>query len=276
MSSSKVMVALRTRYAESGNVLLTEVPNATGGRIARFADAIVMGTWPSRGLSISGFEVKAFRSDWIKELREPAKAEAIARYCDYWWLVVSDEKIASKEEVPENWGYMALRGEKLFTLREPVKLDPKPLDRIFLAALLRRASEQIVPADETAEQLRKKYNEGLKEGERRSRTDATRFEQELNHLKKRIEEFERASGVKFEPWNMGNIAALIPMVQQPQKNDASFLYTIRDRRRRLEAEKNALDAALDAYTKLEIPNAGANPQPPASPGSDRPPEAGVV
>ncbi|PWZ83037.1 hypothetical protein, partial [Staphylococcus pseudintermedius] len=40
-------------------VTFFEVGDATGGRHSRWADAVSMSCWPSRGLHIYGFEIKA-------------------------------------------------------------------------------------------------------------------------------------------------------------------------------------------------------------------------
>jgi hypothetical protein len=52
-----------------------------------------MGLWPSRGLKLMGFEIKAGRGDWLGELRNPRKAESIARFCDQWWVVATQDVI---------------------------------------------------------------------------------------------------------------------------------------------------------------------------------------
>lgn len=101
-SSQHVLSLLRERYPKDSHALITEVGNATGYATNRHADAIAMSLWPSRGLEIMGFEVKVSRSDWVSELKNPAKADAIALYCDTWWLVVSDAKIVQPGELPLN------------------------------------------------------------------------------------------------------------------------------------------------------------------------------
>ena len=45
-------------------------------------DAVIMSLWPSRGLELHGVEIKVSRADWKREAADPAKAEAIAAYCD--------------------------------------------------------------------------------------------------------------------------------------------------------------------------------------------------
>lgn len=143
MTTGDIMRALRKRYAPPGWSFLEEVRNKTGhiGGPERYADGLAMGLWPSHGLNLHGFEVKSSRSDWVRERNDPAKSEPISAYCDHWWLVVSDAKIVKDGELPPMWGMMELSGGKLITIKEAPKLEPRPLTRSFLAALLRRATE---------------------------------------------------------------------------------------------------------------------------------------
>jgi hypothetical protein len=262
MSTAALMAALRARYNEEGYAMLTEVANATGGRISRFADALVMSTWPSRGLTLSGFEVKASRGDWIKELREPAKAEAIARYCDYWWLVVTDETVAKRDEVPETWGFMVLRKDTLVAIKAAEKMEAKPFDRNFLAAVLRRATQQLVPKDETDAMAERRYREGIKEGERRGNTDAERFGKELKILKDAITAFETASGIPFQHYNMGQVGKELQLLREVRHQGSShaFLQQLEARKWAIKSEAMALDAALLTF-KANMP-ATADTQPP--------------
>ncbi|RUW57119.1 hypothetical protein [Mesorhizobium sp. M8A.F.Ca.ET.021.01.1.1] len=119
-----------------------EVANTTGHSARRSADAIVMNLWPSRGLLIEGIEVKVSRSDWRRELGNPAKAELIAQYCDKWWIVSPDD-IVHEHELPALWGHMVVNENGAIRVKKPApkKDGVKPLDRNFAAAMLRRASD---------------------------------------------------------------------------------------------------------------------------------------
>jgi hypothetical protein len=52
---------------------MPQVGDATGADVGRHADVVVMGLWPSRGLKLMGFEIKAGRGDWLGELRTRAR-----------------------------------------------------------------------------------------------------------------------------------------------------------------------------------------------------------
>ena len=87
LTAADICVGLRKRYIAPEWALLFNVANGTGARQYRYADAIGMSLYPSRGLEIHGFEVKISKSDWKREAADPEKAETIAAYCDRWWVV---------------------------------------------------------------------------------------------------------------------------------------------------------------------------------------------
>lgn len=145
-SASEVIAALRKRYDPPAWVLLENVSNGTGGAARRWSDALAMSVWPSRGLHVHGFEVKVSRNDLVRELKNPEKAEEVARYCDFWWIAVGDASIAKAEELPATWGLlvpMTIKGEvvSMRVMKEATPLVPQAIDRPFLAAVLRRTAE---------------------------------------------------------------------------------------------------------------------------------------
>lgn len=144
MKTHEVNAAIRRAYPSTEYAVMFEVGNATGSRVTRHADAVVMNLWPSRGLLIEGIEVKVSRSDWTREIKNPEKAEAISKYCDKWWII-APEGIVHEHEVPALWGYKKVNAKgALVTVKDAPKKDKEelhPLDRGFVSAMLRRASE---------------------------------------------------------------------------------------------------------------------------------------
>jgi len=101
----------------------------------RTADAIAIDLWPSRGNHVHGFEVKTSRADWLTELRDPAKAEAVRRYCHRWWLVAPVEVV--RDDLPEGWGFLTITDGRLRVKKSAPVLTPEPITHSFLAALSR-------------------------------------------------------------------------------------------------------------------------------------------
>ncbi len=200
LNTREVEKRLNTRYSERGYAILFEVANATGGDCRRHADAIAFGLWPSRGLSITGFEIKVSRSDWTKELKNPAKAQAIAKYCDEWYVVLGDESIVQPGELPKNWGLMVPYRDGLKVTVEAPSLEATPIDRGFLMAVVRKIPDQYTRTCTIAEELKAKFDAGVAYASDQRRYQASRAESQLSDLKKRVAEFEESSGLKLPRW----------------------------------------------------------------------------
>lgn len=141
MRAADVRTALARKFCAPEYALFYEVANATGSAATRSADAIAMGLWPSRGLYLQGFEIKVSRSDWLSELKNPAKAEEIAQFCHHWWIV-TPPGIVKPGELPEGWGLYEVHGNGLrVSTPAPVNPGEVAISKRFLAALLRRANE---------------------------------------------------------------------------------------------------------------------------------------
>jgi hypothetical protein len=142
-TAADIKAALRRAYPAPSWAILFEVANATGARQSRYADAVAMSLWPSQGLGVEGFEIKVYRGDWKRELQNPEKAETIAAYCDHWWIVTPEKGVIDDpSELPPAWGWRVLTAEGvLVTKKQAVQTEAKPLDRLFVAALLRNAGK---------------------------------------------------------------------------------------------------------------------------------------
>jgi hypothetical protein len=220
-----------------------EVGDATGGRHSRWADAVSMACWPSRGLVVTGFELKASRSDWLREKKSPTKSSAIQKYCDRWVLVTAPGVLLDGE-LPETWGHMELSGVRLVTKVKAPALSPEPLDRPFLAALLRRAGQasealiasRVVDATEAA---RKRADERA-EAEIKRRTEGRA------EAAAAIEEFQTASGIRINSYEAGEIGKAVAALMRLRARTGSWngLTSIAERL------TNLADAARAAHTEL--------------------------
>ena len=198
--SHKIAKALRARLDPRAWGLLFDVGNSTGFGCDRHADALAMSLWPSRGLDIHGYEFKDSRMDWVRERDNPAKADAIAKYCDFWWLCVVDRAIVQPGELPRTWGLMDLGGRKggLVVVIEATRLEPEPLNHRFLAALICKVAEPQSLVD--AEQLARERKQGYDEAVRTQQYSIDCLTRELDDLRKRVADFESSSGVSIGEW----------------------------------------------------------------------------
>ena len=185
-AETELIRRLRVKYTErSGNgeawAFIPGVRSAAAFDARRTIDAYAMGLWPSRGLSFYAFEIKSARSDWLRELKNPAKAEEFCELADYFYLVVGDRDIVKAGELPETWGLIAPSGTGLRIEVEATRLReatgargssplPPGFSRSFTAALLRAASyvgqaqpEEVVEAERRARESERKLHEQDKE-----------------------------------------------------------------------------------------------------------------
>lgn len=193
-----VYLLLAELWPKNGYAILPEVGNSTGARTNRHADAVVMSLWPSRGLDIYGVEIKVSRSDWLSELRNPEKADAIAQYCDGWYVAVSRADIIQTGELPKTWGLIACDTGKAKITKPAPTLEAKAPDRGFIAAMLRRASEFHAPETWLADQresIRVKADESARAG---YQSQIDYHAKTIESLRADISRFQTLSGVDIQ------------------------------------------------------------------------------
>lgn len=129
MTAADVIGMLRRHYLPEGRppggIFAPEIQCPAG---QRRADLLWMPTGWSTGSGIIGHEVKVTRADVMAELADATKADAWARYCTHWWLVVADPSLIDGLAIPEAWGVMAppsgRRTRSMTILRDAPKLKP--------------------------------------------------------------------------------------------------------------------------------------------------------
>lgn len=199
---------LGNRFCSPGFAFIPQVRNGTGYlKTTRTADALAMGLWPSRGLFLHGFEIKVQCGDWIKELKNPEKAEALAQFCDFWWIVAPQD-IIKPEEIPTTWGLMVPFGETTKIIKQAQQLTPEPIDKLFLAALLRRAQEVVTPEAK----LKSSFDEGKKKGREEFKQEFEYATRDYKELQQAVLLFEKKSGVSIDKWSSENIGDAVRMV----------------------------------------------------------------
>jgi hypothetical protein len=208
--------ALKERYPAPEYALFFEVANGVGAHRRRYADALAMSLFPSRGLDLHGFEVKTDRGDWRRELKDPEKADEIAAYCDFWWVVLPNLEIAKLDEVPRPWGVLVLEenGRTLRQAKRATELDAKPLDRAFVACILRRAHESMERSVTKRKAVESAYQKGVREGEGRAQTDVSVAKGEARNLEASIKRFEERSGLQLNAYNGGDLGSAVDLVRQ--------------------------------------------------------------
>lgn len=196
-----ILDRLEKRYSKPHWLFLRELRNDTGFQSTRACDALAVGLYHSRGQLLIGFEKKVSRSDWLRELKEPEKAEALAQFCDEWYVVVPGPDIAQLEEVPHTWGLLQVKGNTISTLKQAPTLTPKPIDRGFLAAIVERSIENALrPYLISKEEAKQKELDAAFE---RGKSSAAHALECAERLRENVKRFEEASGITIDGYYGG-------------------------------------------------------------------------
>lgn len=176
------------------------------------ADAVLLHLWPSDGLALWGFEIKASRTDWKKELANPKKSEKIARFCDR-WIVVAPKGLVRDGELPAAWGlwtfdpetdlvHQAVAGET----RSPSKY----LHRGFFASLIRRTA----PTMPSASYLAQVANEALRAARKERQAQLDSANKTIQAERRKYERLMQAvsdAGMTYSEWS-GELRERMPRV----------------------------------------------------------------
>jgi len=208
--TAAIRKALASRFSAPEWACFFEVAQGTGANAGRSADCVAMNMFPSRGLRVHGVEIKASRSDWQRELRDPAKAEPIMRYCDHWWIAAK-AGVVLDGELPPTWGLLEMQGTVLRQKVAAPRLDAQPMDRPFIAAMLRRASERAARDLNAAVAAKLEQNEAIIADRVKREVDLR--SRQLADQEAAIAEFEKQSGIRFETYAMGDIGDAVRMLR---------------------------------------------------------------
>lgn len=207
-----VFEGLRSVFPEGAYVLLPQVRNQTGfSRVVRTADALAVSCWPSRGLYLTGVEIKVSVSDYKAELRDPAKSAEIQRFCRYWY-VAAPAGIVPEAELPDTWGLIEVSrvvGKMTSkVVRKAPVLEADDPTMALVAAIVRCVQDVTVPRFEV--------DQRIADAVQRSQADrASRTEFELKDLKEAVAAFEATSGVTISrSWDAGRIGPAVKFVME--------------------------------------------------------------
>lgn len=193
VSANMIRLALEKTYTSPEWYLGFEVGNSTGTDCKRHADAIAINAYPSKGFEVRGFEIKVSKQDLSAELKNGIKSDEIARFCDYWFLVVP-KGLSDGFTLPPTWGVIEYSDGKL---RQKVKAQR--LDKIqptvgFLCAMM-RGRERLVcsmaskVADTEKEKIKREAVWNLKNAEK-----------ELESLREKLCEIKESTGISLDTW----------------------------------------------------------------------------
>jgi hypothetical protein len=208
ITSHDLCAALRREHPADEYVVLFEVRESLGSAFGSRADAIVLSLWPTRGFELTGFEFKCARGDWLAELKNPEKADRIARYCDRWCMFASPG-VVKDAELPAGWGLWELTPAGTIKRRvAPAAREPEPMPRAFLASLMRARAK--LDADDLnalyAHQRGQWEKEQQARGADRPETHDAATLRDLERLRaglQKLEEIRQATGIDLRDYTPG-------------------------------------------------------------------------
>ena len=214
--TAELRTALKARYDPREWLLFeevgfTEARGSYGYGRQRVADAIAVHLWRSRGNEVHGFELKATRADWQRELNIVGKADAAGRHCHRWW-VVAQPRVVELNEMPATWGLMELnRVGKLVVKRQATRVrDPEPLATSRLISWVAYKLGR-TPADE---ELKAARAEGRAEGIEAERSRMLYAKGDEAHLRALVDTFEQAAGVKLTEWSADKVGKAVRFLER--------------------------------------------------------------
>lgn len=207
-----ILDRLRGRFPAPAFVLLPHVRNGTGfAKSPRTADAIAISCWPSRGIYLTGIEIKVTLHDWRKELAAVKKAEPIQRYCRYWY-VAAPKGVIPAGEIPETWGLLEVTASKTLETKPAPKLEETKPDLFFVAALCRNVSENFVSSAEAKRRVDDAVN--LSKQEIQELKSLRRLKSAHERLVEDVRAFEEASGVEIREYAGANVGKAFKLLTE--------------------------------------------------------------
>ena len=260
IKSSDIQMHFERKFHDSAKHLVAfEVNEGTGSTAGRRADAVSLELWPSNGYELIGYEFKVSRADWLQEMKQPEKSQAISKYCDRWYLV-APKGVLGIDELPPSWGYIQVSDKSLRTKIDAPKRSAEPASREFMASLLRRMLDKYQDARFIAtltDKIRK---------EQQSIAEKTYENQVKSSVIKQMEQeeiiksFEHQSGIHINKYNLGNITKTVRLLSNSSNMNAAkrevysathrLSKTLDDARAALE-ELEIISINLNGITELE-------------------------
>ena len=135
---------LRTKYPADEWVFFEELRVGTGyGKNAeQEIDAWAMNTWPSKDFLKIAFEIKIYRSDFLKELHDPYKRKPALSASNQFYFI-GPKGLMTKHEMPDECGLMEVLPDGSIKTAKvaPERKSGEP-SWSFLASLARRIQAQ--------------------------------------------------------------------------------------------------------------------------------------
>lgn len=250
-----MLEALAKHYAPPDWAFFPHVNEGTGRNLGRVVDGLAMSLWPSRGLHLHGFEVKVSRGDWLRELKDPSKADGWFEACHGWWLATPPD-VVKRADLPPGWGHVVVKpeGEVRVSVAAEAREVP-PLSWARLAGLLRVVDKRVrgsVPRKQMEKLAAQMSEAQMREAVAAARAGAARMvRDERRHLKvlqDAARAFEAASGIQLNLAGGPEAARRLGASLRAERAQEQAVRRLRDA---VGALRSARDFAETALRELE-------------------------
>jgi uncharacterized protein YqgV (UPF0045/DUF77 family) len=210
-----------------------------------------MNLFPSRGLSVYGFEIKVSKSDFMSEIRKPDKSADIQKFCDRWYIVAPEEAV-DESLLPATWGWLQVTGEQIRVKKEAPTLTPEPLNRKFVAAVVRRAHEQEEADIEARVRLRMEA-ERKRDEERITREVEARSRKSQEAIKQLADLKAKIGTSSWDYLNNDDVAAAVKIVREAGVTSTygGLRQVEKEMKRCADRLRKALDGAFGEQLEIE-------------------------
>lgn len=224
-TATDLLAVLRRHYLPDNRppagIFAPEIESPCG---KRRADALWMPTTWSGSKELIGHEIKVTRSDVLAELADPTKADAWAKYCGRWWLVVLSPALVDGLDVPETWGIMAppsgRRTRSMTIVREAPKLTPVetgPGFRRVAAWLMYRQGTELATLQQQKRYAEQARDRALAEADRLRTSGVGRsgdqFSQKVGRIVRAVEHGKQQLGMWRDVDEATIVAAILDHLQ---------------------------------------------------------------
>lgn len=111
-----------------------------------------------------GHEIKVTRADVLNDISDPTKADAWAKYCTAWYLVVSDAAFVEGLDVPPAWGILApppkANGRRMRVIR-PAPRTQSQSHELALKHIVKHMNNHMGERLRKSERMEQHYKEQL-------------------------------------------------------------------------------------------------------------------
>ena len=113
-------------------------------------------------------------------------------------MIVPNGEIVKVDELPPTWGLIIASGQRLKTVVKAPRLRAAPMNRNFMALIVKRAVDSAVKPYLTSKD--EKLQEAEDSGFDRGKQLADRAVEKLEALQKQVRDFEASSGIHIQPY----------------------------------------------------------------------------